>query len=45
MQNPKPYHYLQSRVQLGKQLLHLQPLLHDKQCTNGNIASQPKLYL
>jgi hypothetical protein len=27
------------------QLLHLQPLLHDEQCTNGGIASQPELQL
>jgi len=27
------------------QLLHLQPLLHDKQCTNGGVASQPELEL
>jgi hypothetical protein len=27
------------------QLLHLQPLLHDEQCKNGGIASQPELHL
>jgi hypothetical protein len=27
------------------QLLHLQPLLHDEQCTNGDVASQPELQL
>jgi len=27
------------------QLLHLQPLLHDKQCKNGDIAFQPELHL
>jgi hypothetical protein len=27
------------------QLLHLQPLLHDEQCKNGGVASQPKLHL
>jgi hypothetical protein len=27
------------------QLLHLQPLLHDEQCKNGGVASQPELYL
>jgi hypothetical protein len=27
------------------QLLHLQPLLHDEQCKNGGIASQPELQL
>jgi hypothetical protein len=25
--------------------LHLQPLLHDEQCTNVNVASQPELHL
>jgi hypothetical protein len=27
------------------QLLHLQPLLHDEQCKDGGVASQPKLHL
>jgi len=27
------------------QLMHLQPLLHDEQCTNGGVAFQPKLHL
>jgi len=27
------------------QLLHLQPLLHDKQCKNDGIASQPEQHL
>ncbi len=27
------------------QLLHLQPLLHDEQCKNGGVASQPELHL
>jgi hypothetical protein len=27
------------------QLLHLQPLLHDEQCTNGGVASQLELQL
>ncbi len=26
-------------------MLHLQPLMHDEQCTNGNIVFQPKLHL
>jgi hypothetical protein len=26
-------------------MLHLQPLLHDKQCRNGGVTSQPKLHL
>jgi hypothetical protein len=27
------------------QLLHLQPLLHDEQCKNGDVESQPELHL
>ncbi len=27
------------------QLLHLQPLLHDEQCKNGDVAFQPELHL
>jgi hypothetical protein len=27
------------------QLLHLQPLLHDEQCKDGGVASQPELHL
>ncbi len=27
------------------QLLHLQPLLHDEECKNGGVASQPELHL
>jgi hypothetical protein len=27
------------------QLLHLKPLLHDEQCKNGGVASQPELHL
>ncbi len=27
------------------QLLHLQPLLHDEQCKNGDVAFQPNLHL
>jgi hypothetical protein len=27
------------------QLPHLQPLLHDEQCKNGGVASQPELHL
>jgi len=27
------------------QLLHLQPLLHDEQCKNGDVTSEPELHL
>jgi hypothetical protein len=26
-------------------MLHLHPLMHEQQCTNGDVASQPELHL
>ncbi len=36
---------LQSRVKLGTQQLHLQPLLHDEQCINADVAFPLELQL